>query len=124
MHTIDLQPLSQNQAWKGRRYSTPEYKLYADRLHIEFRKLDLPKIDPDQRFYVFYEWGITDRQDGSNCVKLFEDQICKYLGVNDRKVAAFYSRKRIVKRSDQYIKFKLFAEEYDLLKFLQEEYHV
>ena len=121
MHRIDLQPLSQNAAWKGRRHISPEYKLYADRLLLEFRKLDLPKIDPKQRFCIFYEWGITDRQDNSNSVKLFEDQLCKYLGVNDRKVMAFYSRKKIVKRQDQYIKFQIFAEEYDLLRFLHDE---
>ena len=121
MHRIDLQPLSQNQAWKGRRYSTSEYKLYADRLRLEFRKLDLPKIDPKQRFCLFYEFGITDRQDVSNGVKCFEDQLCKYLGVNDRKVVAFYCRKKIVKRPDQYIRFQIFADEYSLLRFLQEE---
>ena len=121
MFEINLQPLSQNQAWAGKRYKTANYKEYEKNLINHFRLLDLPRIEPGEKFCVYYEWSITNRVDNSNCVKLFEDILCKYLQVNDRDVLAFYSRKNVVKKADSSIKFALFATEYDLLEFLRTE---
>ena len=121
MFTIDIAPLSQNQAWAGKRYKTVDYKKYEELLVNYFRLLDLPKIAPKEKFCVYYEWHITNRVDNSNCVKLFEDILCKYLQVNDRDVEAFYSRKKVVKKADSSIRFAIFASEYDLLQFLMTE---
>ena len=121
MFEIQLAPLSQNMAWAGKRYKTADYKQYEKKLMGHFKTLDLPKILQKEKFCVYYEWSITNRVDNSNCVKLFEDILCKYLQVNDRDVLAFYSRKKVVKKIDSNIKFAIFPSEYDLIQFLQKE---
>ena len=121
MFEIQIAPLSQNMAWAGKRYKTADYKEYEKILINYFRILDLPKIEPGKKFCIYYEWSVTNRVDNSNCVKLFEDILCKYLEINDRDVLAFYSRKNVVKKVDSNIRFAIFATEYDLLKFLNSE---
>ena len=46
MFEIQIAPLSQNQAWAGKRYKTVDYKKYEELLVNHFRLLDLPKIEP------------------------------------------------------------------------------
>ena len=121
MYEIQIAPLSQNMAWAGKRYKTADYKEYEKLLTNNFRILDLPKIEPGKKFCIYYEWSVTNRVDNSNCVKLFEDILCKYLQINDRDVLAFYSRKKVVKKVDSNIRFAIFATEYDLLEFLKSE---
>jgi len=43
MITVKIKPLSANEAWKGRRFKTDEYKTYEHSLHYLLpRKIELP----------------------------------------------------------------------------------
>lgn len=121
MFKIPVKALSQNLAWAGKRYRTTKYKDYEKLLYDYFRTLDLPKIEEKEPFYFFLEFATTARQDLSNNLKLFEDVLCKYLNVNDRNTMAIFCRKIIVKKNDEFIRFGIFASEYDLLYFLRAE---
>ena len=113
MYHIPVQALSQNQAWKGRRYKSPEYRQYQQTINAYLKTLQLPKLKPKEEYFLLYEFGIPTRQDASNCVKLFEDILSDHLGTNDRYVMQFHCRKVITKREDCYIKFDVFTCPYE-----------
>ena len=121
MHKIPIQPLSINKAYFGKRIKTKDYREYEVVLHAFFKTLDLPKIEKKERFYLYLEFGATYRQDCSNGVKLFEDCLCKFLGVDDRDVMAIFIRKVITKKVDSFIKFNIFATEHELIRAVSDE---
>ena len=121
MYHIPIQALSQNQAWKGKRYKSPEYRQYQQSINAYLTMLHLPKLKPKEDYYLYYEFGIPTRQDASNCVKLFEDILSDHLGTNDRYVSGFYCRKVITRKEDCYIKFNVFTNEYDLIQAINQE---
>ena len=121
MYQIDIQPLSVNKAFQGRRYKTREYNQYSMVLSAFLARLQLPKIPEGEPFYLYLEFGTTKQQDASNGIKLFEDVLCEHMGINDRNVMAIFVRKVITKRSDSYIRFNIFEHEYDLLQAVRTE---
>ena len=86
-----------------------------------FSKLDLPKVDPEKPLYLLLEFGIGPRMDASNGIKRFEDCLAEYLEINDKKVIGIYTRKIIVKKGAEYIRFNVFAYEYDLIESMRSE---
>ena len=121
MYTIPIQALSQNQAWSGRRLKSRAYKQYENDLKTYLLTLDLPKLKPKQPYYLFLIFGIPKQQDCSNGIKLFEDILSDFLGINDRDVGSLYVRKEVTKKSDCFIKFNIFDNEYDLIRTITEE---
>ena len=121
MYTINMQALSQNQAWAGRRYKTNAYKEYTEAIKMYLSTFQLPKIKPKEKYYLYFVFGIPSRQDCSNCVKLFEDILSDYLGVNDRDVYALYSRKVATAKQDCYIRFGVFTSEHELIQAINTE---
>lgn len=121
MYEIPIQPLSQNQAWAGKRWKSQDYKTYEAALQIYFHKFTLPKLKKKERFYLYLEFGATYRQDCSNGIKLFEDCLCKFLGVDDRDVMAIFTRKIITKKVDSFIRFNIFMSEHELIEAINNE---
>lgn len=122
MYTIPVQALSQNQAWKGRRYKSPEYKQYQQTVHAYLSTFSLPKVKPKEKYYLFFEFGIPTRQDCTNGIKIFEDILSDHLGTNDRYVFEIFARKVVMsKKEDCYIKFNVFTNSYDLLQVINTE---
>ena len=54
MFEIEMQPLSINQAYAGKRYKTADYKQYEKKLMGYFKTLDLPKILQKEKFCICY----------------------------------------------------------------------
>ena len=121
LYKINIVPLSINQAYKGRRFSTDQHKKYKDLLRIHFLKMKVPQIDPKERINLYLEFGTTDRQDLSNSIKCFEDCLCDHLGINDRKVESIYARKKIVKEKDRYIIFGIYRTKEELIQSISEK---
>lgn len=123
MFHIPIQALSYNQAHKGKRYKSPDYRQYQQIIHAHLLALkpQLPKIKPKQDYYLHFVFGIPYRQDASNGIKIFEDILSDCLGVNDRDVKALFCRKVVTKKEDCFIKFDVFTEEYDLLRSINDE---
>ena len=114
MYQIDIQPLSVNRAFQGRRYKTPEYRDYTMVVNALLAKFQLPRIPKGEPFYLYLEFGIGKLQDASNGIKLFEDVLCEHMGINDRNVMGLFVRKVVTKKRDCYIRFNIFEHEYDL----------
>ena len=121
MYEIPIRPLSQNSAWSGKRFKSSDYKEYEIALYAFFSKFDLPKLEKKERFYLFLEFGAVYRQDCSNGIKIFEDCLCKFLGVDDRDVMAIFTRKIITKKVDSFIRFNIFMTEYELIEAITNE---
>ena len=78
--------------------------------------MDLPVIKPKEKIYLLFEFGTVSRRDLSNNLKLLEDIICRYLGIDDRYTMAIFCRKIITKKIDSFIKFNIFLTEHELLR--------
>lgn len=114
-------PLSQNMAWQGRRYKSKNYKDYEKVINAHLQKLAIPKIKPGIPFYLYIEFGISARMDCSNGLKLFEDILCRHMQTDDRNVMGIFLRKVITKRSDHYIKFGIYLDEYSMIRAINDE---
>ena len=100
---IKIVPLTVNRAWRGRRFKTDRYKQYA--LAVS---LMLPDniIVPTGLFKVYYEFGMGVTSDFDNPVKLFTDILQAKYKFNDRNIMEANIRKVIVKKGEEYVKFR------------------
>jgi len=106
MITLKIKPLSVNEAWQGKRYKTNKYKKYIE---------DMLEILPDMKventkLQLNIEFGFSSKaSDIDNCVKGLADCLVKKYGVDDRNIYRLEVDKVIVKKGEEYIKFKIFA---------------
>lgn len=102
--TIDLKPLSVNEAWQGRRYKTPEYKAYERAMLLMLR----PGRMPEPPFEVWYEWGVSNMQsDVGNPEKCVSDILQKRYGFNDNQIWRMHLTKKKVRKGHEYIRFRI-----------------
>lgn len=104
MIKISVKPLSVNQAWKGRRFKTDDYKKYERVLLLLLPKLDIPEGD----LKLSIKFGFSSKgSDLDNPVKLFQDCLQKKYKFNDSRIYELNIKKEIVKKGQEYIKFKI-----------------
>lgn len=105
MIKVDIKPLTVNQAWQGRRYKTDEYKAYEFALmHLLPKKITLPQ----KPYRIYLEFGISSKlSDWDNPIKPFQDILQKKYGFNDRDVFEGIVKKVIVKKGEEYVRFKI-----------------
>lgn len=101
--TVKIVPLTVNRAWQGRRFKTDRYKQYA--LAVS---LMLPDniIVPDGLFKVYYEFGMGVTSDWDNPCKPLQDILQAKYGFNDRNIMEAHVKKVVVKKGEEYIKFR------------------
>lgn len=105
MITVNIKPLSVNRVWQGKRFKTPEYKKYeTDVLLMLPNKIELPKSPLSLKL----EFGVSSKlADIDNGVKPFLDILQKKYGINDRDIYHLQVLKTIVKKGQEFIKFKI-----------------
>lgn len=104
MYTIQIKPLSVNEAWKGRRYKTPKYNKYqADVMFL------LPRIKiPEGKLKVCFEFGFSNpASDLDNPCKMIMDIMQKKYGFNDSHVYEINLKKTVVTKGNEYVKFNV-----------------
>ena len=121
MYTIPLQALSQNMAWVGKRYKSKLYKQYESDIFIYLHTFQLPKLENKQKFYLYFQFGVPNNQDVSNGIKILEDVITRFLGVDDRDVLSLYASKIVTTRAKAFINFDIFTDKSDFLQTIIEE---
>jgi len=100
MIKINIRPLSVNNAWKGKRFKTDDYKQYEKDLGLL-----LPK-DIKVKNGLQLEFGFSSKlSDIDNPVKPFIDILQKKYGFNDRDLTLLNIKKENVKKGEEYIKF-------------------
>lgn len=102
--SIDIKPLSVNDAWQGRRFKSPRYKAYEKEMLL---RLPAGKLPPPP-YRIFYEFGFSNRQsDYDNPCKPLGDILQKKYGFNDNAIYEAHIRKEIVKKGGEYIKVRI-----------------
>ena len=103
-HTLKIKPLSINQAYRGRRFATPELKRYKQDLARILPKIEVPK----GKLAVEYEFGLSSKAaDGDNLIKAFQDVIAECYGFNDKWVYSWVVSKKDVKKGQEYVSFSI-----------------
>jgi len=98
---MKIKPLSVNDAWKGRRYKSDEYKRYEHALLLLLPKIKLP--EPPYR--VSFEFGFSNTAaDFDNPVKPLTDILQKKYGFNDKEILEATIRKINVIKGQEYFK--------------------
>lgn len=105
MHKIDIKPLSVNEAWQGKRFKTPKYNRYEQAILLLLPKINVPL---DKKLWIWLEFGQSNSgADWDNPIKSFVDILSKKYGFNDKKVYNGFVSKVIVKKGEEYVKFKI-----------------
>jgi hypothetical protein len=106
-YKINIKPLSINQAFKGRRYKTDKCNIFIKEvLSLLPKSIDYPD---KKNVKLDIEFGFSSNAcDCSNHIKIFEDCIVKKYGVDDRYTYEMHIFKTIVKKGEEYIKFKIY----------------
>lgn len=104
MITINIKPLSVNEAWQGKRFKTAKYKTYEKIVLLSLPLLTIPP--PPLKIYL--EFGQSSPlADWDNPVKPFQDILQKKYGFNDKDIVRAEVIKTIVAKGQEYSKFKI-----------------
>ena len=106
MPKVQIKPLSVNNAWRGRRFKTPEYKAYeAQVLMLLPKELEVP----EGKLGLSLTAGLSSKGgDIDNIAKPFIDILQKKYGFNDSRIYKLELIKDIVKKGDEYIRFMVY----------------
>ncbi len=104
MHKIKVKPLSVNDAWKGQRFKTDEYKIYE-----QICMLLLPKFTaPGGKLCLYLCFGMSSSSsDWDNPIKPFQDVMQKRYGFNDNRVYRAVVDKVKTAKGSEYVLFDL-----------------
>jgi len=107
---IKIKPLSVNDAWKGRRFKTDNYKAYEQAVVL----LLPPNLEvPEGELSIYLEWGFSNAaSDWDNPIKPFQDILQKKYGFNDNRVFDARVKKVKVSKGAEYIIFNITALNY------------
>jgi Holliday junction resolvase RusA-like endonuclease len=96
VHKIEVKPLSVNEAWKGQRFKTDDYKTYEQLCaYLLPRSIEIP----DGQLEIFFEWGFSSgASDYDNPIKPFQDILQKRFGFDDRRIVDAHISKRLVEQ--------------------------
>lgn len=109
MHTLNIKPMSVNEAWQGKRYKTAKYKKYTKDVSILLpREITIPKGKLGIRLHFFFS---NSASDWDNPIKPLQDIICANYGIDDRHIYLAIVEKFIVKKGEERIDFELFQYE-------------
>jgi len=113
MNKVTIKPLSVNEAYKPTfNRKTNSFYISKTAKYKRYVKDVLPQLNhigsPPKVMMAVYEFGFSSvASDVDNCVKPFQDCLQKKYKFNDKDIHAFVASKKIVKKGDEYIKWKL-----------------
>lgn len=101
---INIKPISVNQSYRGRRFSTPEHKKWKQAV-----MLLLPNfILPGENLKIHYEFGFSSKaSDLDNAIKAVQDCLAEKYHFNDREVFELSAKKVIVNKNEEYFLFHI-----------------
>jgi len=106
-HTINIKPLSVNEAFNGMRTRSKKYDAFIKSMMFLLpNKIEYP--DP-LNIKLAIEFGFSSKgSDIDNCCKSFIDCLVKKYKIDDRHVYELHVFKSIVKKGSEYIKFRIY----------------
>ena len=107
MITINIKPLSVNQAWGGRTFKSAAYKKYTKEVPLLLpTELQLP---PGKLVLLFKWYFSSVASDIDNPIKPMQDLICDYYQVDDKHIYLAMQEKKLVKRGKERVEFEFLA---------------
>ena len=103
---IQIKPLSVNQAYRGRRFKTNDYKKYEVDM-FEALSEDIGISDKGQLVLILEVRYSSRQSDIDNCIKPFLDILQKRFGFNDNRVFFLAITKEIVPKGEEGIGYML-----------------
>lgn len=104
MNRIKIKPLSVNDAWKGRRFRTDDYKRYQTLLSVLFKFHKIPK----GKLTLVVRFGFSSKgSDIDNPLKPLIDCLQKKYMFNDNRIYKLDVEKEDVKKGNEFIEFEL-----------------
>ena len=108
MPIIKIQPLSVNEAWQGKRFSTPEKKTFEQAMAYLIPPLKDKSILEAEKLQVWYVFGLSSKlADYDNFIKIFQDCLAKKYGFNDKKIYRGIIDKHDVPKGEEFIAFEI-----------------
>lgn len=106
-YTINIKPLSVNEAFNGRRTRSKKYDSFIRSMMFLLPKtIEIP--DP-VNIKLAIEFGFSSKgSDIDNCCKTFIDCLVKKYSFDDRHIQELHVFKAIVKKGEEYIRFKIY----------------
>ncbi len=101
---LNVKPVSVNEAYTGRRFSTPKLKRYKDDL---FKILPKMKVEKG-KLSVKYTFGLSSKgSDVDNCIKALQDILAEAYGFNDNQIYKMEVEKVDVLKGGEFIEFDI-----------------
>jgi Holliday junction resolvase RusA-like endonuclease len=104
MHSINIKPLSVNQAWGGRTFKSAKYKKYSN--DVPLMLPPLLQLPPDKMVLLLKFYFSSKASDVDNPVKPIQDIITRHYAVDDKHIYMLMVEKNIVKRGHDRIEFE------------------
>lgn len=101
---VNIEPMSVNDAWKGRRFKTDKYKQYTTDLLWLLPKIKLPEPPYQIRFVFGFSSTLSD---WDNPVKPTQDVLCKKYGFDDRQIRKAVVETEIVPKGQEFFVFEI-----------------
>jgi len=106
-HIVKIKPLSVNEAFKGRKFKTAKYDKFIANCLLQLPKLI--EFKEKENIKLAIEFGFSSSSsDIDNCLKTFIDCLVKKYKVDDRYIYELHVFKSIVKKGEEFIKFKIY----------------
>jgi Holliday junction resolvase RusA-like endonuclease len=97
--------LSANILFQGRKFKTKRYKEYREELYYLLPNIKIPK---EGELKIDLEFGFSNkRSDIDNPVKGFLDSLKDKYDLDDMWIYELIVKKKIVKKGEEFIKFKI-----------------
>lgn len=120
MIRVDINPMSVNAAWMGRRVKTQKYRDY-EALMLEL--LEDYEVPEEGDLFIHYKWGLSNAgYDIDNPIKPLQDILQTRYEFNDKRIVTMLVEKEKVKKGQEYIMFDIFpADMIDMFIEFKEE---
>lgn len=105
MQKFKIKPLSTNDAWKGRQFSTEMKTVYEFKLRQLLRDIILENCDPP--YFIHFRFHVPVLQDYDNCIKCTQDVLCTHFGINDRDIHKALIEKIPTKKGLEYFEVQI-----------------
>lgn len=104
MNKIPIRPLSVNEGYKGRRFKTPEHKVWERSVMFLLPKFTVPPGPLE----IYLKFGFSSKaSDWDNCIKHFQDCLSQKYQFNDKQIRRAVIETEIVKKGQEFIVWNL-----------------
>lgn len=104
MEILKIKSLSVNDAWRGKRFKSSDYKKYEQDLFLLLPKIKIPK----GKLHLTISFGFSSKgSDVDNPVKPFVDVLQKAYGFNDNQIYYLEVIKIDVEKKEEFIAFSI-----------------